>query len=692
MSEDKDFVAIGVYRQNRIIELNNNLERANFMYHTMGKPAITDEEYDVLYTSLVRLEEEYPQYKVKGGITSKVGDVVLEGLKKAKHRLPLLSLKKAHSLEEVLEFIEGSDKPLIANGKLDGLALEIIYENGILIQAITRGDGETGEDVTEVVKTIRNVPKILPGHPAGIIEVRGEVILPKEAFYKLNKKLYEEDKEMYSNPRNAVSGILRLLDIKEASSKPLAFFAYGVGYVEATYLRTKRLSSMLHFLVSLGFSHKRFHLFNSISVVDVKDWVSDIIDKFTELRPDYDIEIDGIVFAYDEFEDRESVGSTSQYPKHSIAYKFPASVGTTSLDSVEWQVGRTGVLTPVAIVTPVEVHGVTISRVTLHNPAEIERLGIMINDQIIISRQGDVIPKITKVLVELRDKNAEEIYLPSECPVCSSPTVSNDEGNFLYCTGASVCGGRRVTTIEHFASREAMDIKGLGLETVRLLAQKGYLSNVADIYTLHEFKEELYKLEGFGKSSIDKLLLNIEKSKKVDLERFIYAIGINGCGLGTSKRLVKHFGSLDNIKGASPSMLEEVEDIGEITAQLVYMYFQSFSNLDIIHNLLKAGISFNPVKKESNLGQIFKDQTWVVTGSFDFASRKEWEEILTERGAKISGSVTKNTDCLLAGDGTENGSKMKAATSLGVRVVRERELGKIIKESMDGDYTTVKLF
>ena len=441
MSEDKDFVAIGAYQQNKIIELNNHLERANFMYHTMGKPAITDEEYDVLYASLVKLEEEHPQYKVKGGITSKVGDVVLDGLKKAKHRLTLLSLKKAHSIEEVLEFLEPLNKPLIANGKLDGLALEIIYKDGILSQAITRGDGETGEDVTEVVKTIRNVPKILPGHPAGIIEVRGEVILPKEAFHKLNKKLYDEDKEMYSNPRNAVSGILRLLDIKEAASKPLAFFAYGIGYTEESYLRTKKLSSMLHFLVTLGFSHKRFHRYNPASGVLVKDWVADVIDKFTAIREDYDVEIDGIVFAYDEFEDRDLLGTTSQYPKHSIAYKFPASVGSTYLKAVEWQVGRTGVLTPVALVHPVEVHGVTISRVTLHNPAEIERLGIMINDQIIISRQGDVIPKITKVLVELRDKNAEEIYLPSECPVCSSPTVSNEEGNFLYCTGASVCGG-----------------------------------------------------------------------------------------------------------------------------------------------------------------------------------------------------------------------------------------------------------
>lgn len=683
-------------------ELNNYLEREAFKYYTLGKPDIDDAVYDRLYARMGILENLYPEFKVEGGITSKVGGEVLPFLAKADHHIPLLSLKKAFSVDEVVDhFMEaGNDDEIIGNGKLDGLALELIYQDGVYKQAITRGDGITGEDVTETVRTIRNIPKVLVNHPEGILEVRGEVVLPKDAFHKLNMKLEGEGEEPYSNSRNAVSGILRVLDPSSAMDKPLAFFAYGVGRWSKENVHELKLSSVLGYLTHLGFSHKRFHVFKPMMENASKEtrqetitnWVKDIVARFTELRPNYDIDIDGIVFAYNSFAKRAELGSTSTYPRHSIAYKFPASVGTTSLDSVEWQVGRTGVLTPVAIVTPVEVHGVTISRVTLHNPAEIERLGIMINDQIIISRQGDVIPKITKVLVELRDKNAEEIYLPSECPVCSSPTVSNDEGNFLYCTGASVCGGRRVTTIEHFASREAMDIKGLGLETVRLLAQKSYLGNIADIYTLHEFKEELYKLEGFGKSSIDKLLLNIEKSKKVNLERFIYAIGINGCGLGTSKRLVKHFGSLDNIKGASPSMLEEVEDIGEITAQLVYMYFQSFSNLDIIHNLLKAGISFNPVKKESNLGQIFKDQTWVVTGSFDFASRKEWEEILTERGAKISGSVTKNTDCLLAGDGTENGSKMKAATSLGVRVVRERELGKIIKESMDEDYATVKLF
>lgn len=671
----------------KIIDLNNYLERQSFLYHTLGKPTIPDETYDQFYAELEALEKQYPEIRVKGGITDKVGGVVLDSLTKARHAIPLLSLKKAFTVDEIIEFLpEREDTLIIGNGKLDGLALEIIYEDGVLKQAITRGDGEVGEDVTAVVKTIRNVPKEIMVPFEGIIEVRGEVVLPKEAFHKLNAKLHEEGKEMYANPRNAVSGILRLLDTNGAKDKPLAFFAYGLGRWEDETLRPLALSHALDRLAKLGFSHKRYH---TRSLTDdkrtYKEWVQYVVDEFTRIRDGYDIEIDGVVFAYDNYADREELGSTSTYPRHSIAYKFPASVGTSYLKSVEWQVGRTGVLTPVAHIDPIDVHGVTISRVTLHNPAEIERLDLMLGDQIIVARQGDVIPKIVQVLTDLRDKNVETIVFPSECPVCSSDTVMNEEGNFLYCTGASVCGGRLITGIEHFASREAMNIRGLGIGVTKVLVNKGYLSNIADIYTLWESKDELYKLESFGKTSIDNLLDEIEKSKQVELYRFLYAIGINGVGLGTSKRLAKHFNnSFDDIRGASPSQLEEIDDIGSITAELIYLYFQAHANLDLIYKMVEQGLTFvEPFVAESQVEQIFKDQTWVVTGSFDFASRKEWEEILTERGAKISGSVTRNTDCLLAGDGTENGSKMKAAKELGVKIVLERELGKIIKKDLE---------
>lgn len=671
----------------KIIELNNYLERQSFLYHTLGKPDIPDETYDQFYAELEALEKQYPDLKVKGGITDKVGGEVLEGLTKAKHAIPLLSLKKAFTVDEIIDFLpEREDTLIIGNGKLDGLALEIIYENGVLKQAITRGDGEVGEDVTAVVKTIRNVPKEIIIPFEGIIEVRGEVVLPKEAFHKLNTKLHEEDKEMYANPRNAVSGILRSLDTNETKNKPLAFFAYGIGRWEDGTYRPLALSHALDRLAKLGFSHKRYH---TRSLTDdkrtYKEWVQYVVDEFTRIRDGYDIEIDGVVFAYDNYSDREELGSTSTYPRHSIAYKFPASVGTSFLKSVEWQVGRTGVLTPVAIINPVEIHGVTVSRVTLHNPAEIERLGIMLGDEIIVSRQGDVIPKITKVLTELRDKQVEEIKIPDECPVCSSDTVLNNEGNFLFCTGASVCGGRLVTGIEHFASRDAMNIRGLGIAIIRLFVEKGYLTSIADIYHLHEFKKEMYQMEGFGKTSIDKLLEEIEKSKETELYRFLYAIGINGVGLGTAKRLAKHFdNSFDEIKGASPSQLEEIDDIGSITAELIYIYFQSYTNLEILYDILnRSGVHFIEPEEKEETQQWFKDQVWALTGSFDFATRKEWETILEEHGAKIANSVSKTTTHLLAAEGNETGSKMTNAKKLGTTLVLECQLAGAIKTAQE---------
>ena len=478
-----------------ISELNNYLERESFKYHTLSRPEISDDLYDRLYIRLELLEDIYPEFKIKNGITSKVGGDVLPHLEKATHSTPLLSLKKAYTEEEVIETFlsEITDVKvqveLIANGKLDGLALEIIYRDGELVQAITRGDGITGEDVTEAVRTIRNVPKVVTRAGKGVFEVRGEVVLPKDAFEALNKKLKEEGKEPYANSRNAVSGILRQLDISEVANKPLAFFSYGTGLWENEGFQLKTLSGRLNFLAHCGFSHKRYHLLTLGSAGPeenkkrIKTWVKEIVDKFTDLRPKYDIDIDGIVFAFNDFNKRQELGSTSSYPRHSVAYKFQASSAVSSLLNVEWQVGRTGVLTPVAHISPVQIHGVTISRVTLHNPSEIQRLDLRIGDKVEVSRQGDVIPKITAVLHQFRKPDeTDEIILPSECPVCSSDTIMNDAGNFIYCTGNNVCGGRLITSIEHFASREAMDIRGLGPGIIRLLVEKSYLSNIADIY------------------------------------------------------------------------------------------------------------------------------------------------------------------------------------------------------------------
>lgn len=356
-----------------MVELNNYLEREAFKYYTLGKPDIADEVYDRLYSRMELLEKLFPLFKVPGGITSKVGGEPLPFLEKATHAIPLLSLKKAFTVEEVVEHFMDAEEgdEFIANGKLDGLALELIYKDRVFTQAITRGDGVTGEDVTETVRTIRNVPKVLANGPEGIFEVRGEVVLPKEAFHRLNMKLEAEGDEPYSNSRNAVSGILRVLDPKAAMDKPLAFFAYGIGRREDENAVNRNLSSVLGYLTHLGFSHKRFHVLSMIKGHSdetkrerLTKWVEDTVRRFTELRPNYDIDIDGIVFAYNSFAKRAELGSTSTYPRHSIAYKFPASTGLSTLIKVEWQVGRTGVLTPVAHITPVTVHGVVISRVT----------------------------------------------------------------------------------------------------------------------------------------------------------------------------------------------------------------------------------------------------------------------------------------------------------------------------------------
>lgn len=672
--------------RDRMVELNNCLEREAFKYYTLGKPDITDELYDFLYNRMFLLEGIFPEFKVKGGITSKVGGEVLPFLQKAGHAIPLLSLKKAFTINEVVDFFmdAGPNEEIIANGKLDGLALELIYNDGVFTQAITRGDGVTGEDVTEIVRTIRNVPKILTNPPRGILEVRGEVVLPKEAFHKLNMKLEAEGDPPYSNSRNAVSGILRVLDTKVAMDKPLAFFAYGIGRWEDGDVDKRSLSSALGHLTHLGFSHKRFYVFSptmddtssETSREKIQKWIDDITKRFTDLRPNYDIDIDGIVFAYNKFDKREELGSTSTYPRHSIAYKFPASTGISTLIKVEWQVGRTGVLTPVAHISPVTVHGVVISRVTLHNPAEIERLGIMVGDRIEVSRQGDVIPKITMIMKQLRTEECEPIIFPDECPVCSSATVMNEEGNFLFCTGNNVCGGRLITGIEHFASREAMDIRGLGLGMIRLFVEKGYLSNLADIFTLHEFRDALCKIEGLGETSVDKLLSAIENAKSVQLHRFLYAIGINGVGLGTAKRLAKHFNySFDDIRGASPSELESIEDIGPLTAELIYLYFQDHNNLDMIYRMVQLGLEFIdkdlPIDNEEV--QFLKGQSWALTGSFDLASRQDWENIIQEHGGKIASSVTKNTTGLLVSDLDKSSTKIKKARELGIPVYLEKD-------------------
>lgn len=670
----------------QIYELNGALENYAFHYHTLGKPLVGDDDYDAQYDQLVELEKQYPQYRIEGGITSSVGAPLIDGLKKLEHSSPLLSMSKTFEPQGVLEFLDDPEETIICNGKLDGLALEIVYEDGKLKHAITRGDGLIGEDVTEVVKTIRNVPKQLGTDFRGVLEVRGEVVLIRDAFIRLNEHLISEGKNPYTNARNAVAGILRLTDPKEALDKPLAFFVYGVGrwddqtHLEWPYLKAETLSAALTNLNRwYGFSFKRYSTYRpKREDRTLGQWVTEKVKAFTELRPSYDIEIDGVVFAYDRFKKREEVGATSNHPRYSIAYKFESSSKVSKLEDVIWQVGRTGVITPVACVSPVEIHGVTISRVTLHNLAEIERLNLRTHDTVLISRQGDVIPKIKSVVMGLRDTNeAREIPIPAECPSCSAP-VETDE-TFAYCRNHQ-CPAQLVTGLEHFASREAMNIRGLGVALIRVLVDKSLLTNVADIYRLKEDRYNLIRLEGYGPTSIDKLLDEIEKSRNTKMHRFLFALGIPGVGVTTAKAITGVYGNnLQKLIGASVDELMMIDDIGELTAKCIHSFFNSETSLKLVHELLE----FIQLDSDNgvNIPMLLVGQTWVVTGSFKLFSRKQWEEIISKLGAKISGSVSTKTTVVLAGEGTENGSKIKTANQLDIRILDELEFKRQLDEN-----------
>ena len=664
-----------------IINLNNKLERASFFYHVLSQPELEDEVYDQLYHRLLDLEKQYPQYKIEGGITSRVGNKPLEGLVKVKHSKPLLSLKNVFDASDILKELPLIGKtPYIANAKLDGVALSLIYKDGKLVKAVTRGDGEEGEDVTAAARMILNIPKVLNAW-VDYLEVRGEVVMPKAAFHKLNQRLIEKGEKPYANTRNAVSGILRLLSPDEVASRPLAFFAYGVGSWEndpRSGLIPASLSAALTRLNRLGFSHKRFATCLEDNPVELQKWFDEQVEKYTELRDNYDVDIDGIVFAYDNFDTRTRVGLTSTHPKYSVAYKFPASSAISTLEEVEWQVGRTGVITPVAHISPTKLHGVTVSRVTLHNLAEIRRLGIMNQDQITVTRQGDVIPKIKSVFVDLRTGKEEEIEPPKECPCCAETTYIDQDGTFLYCVNTS-CEAQLITRLEHFASRDAMNIKGLGISIIKLLVDKSLLTNIPDIYRLKEMKHVLLGIEGFGETSVNNLLESIDRSESTELHRLIYGLGIPGVGEVTARNICKHFSyDLNKIVEATDE-LKEVKDIGDVTATAIQTYFSNECNRTQLQELLGWIKWINVPNLDTHPVGWFTGQIWAVTGSFGASTRREYEKLLTDNGASIASKVTKHTTCLLEGTGTENGNKTRDAKLLGIKVLDEKHFLELIE-------------
>lgn len=653
------------------------LEQHNHAYYVMDAPTISDAEYDHLFHSLKNLEQQHPQLIQSDSPTDKVGGAALAQFNSVSHAVPMLSLGNSFEFTDLQAFDQRIRDRLPNQRieyelelKLDGLAVSLIYQHGQLIQAVTRGDGETGEDITHNVMTIRNLPKVLVGQADAqsipeLLEVRGEVLMPKKGFEKLNRDAAAKAEKIFANPRNAAAGSLRQLDPNIAASRPLAFYAYAVARCEPINPNPTQFEQ-LQWLTGFGFAiaERQF-------VVDSIEAVQDKYQQILSERPGLSVEIDGMVVKVNSLRQQQQLGFLSREPRWATAYKFPAESALTTVEQIDWQVGRTGTLTPVARLKPVLVGGVTVSNVTLHNIGEIYRLDVRVGDTVSVHRAGDVIPKVEKVWPEFRPEdvqgNDQHVRLPSECPVCQSPVVMPEGEALARCSGGLYCPAQRVEAIRHFVSRKAMDVDGLGERWVEGLQQIGLLNNVADLYQLQQHREQLLGLEKMGEKSVQNLLDAIEASKKTSLPRLIYALGIRGVGENTSRQLADTFQTLQAIQVAELAALQKTPDVGLVTAEWIFDFFRAPHNCEVIERLLVAGIEYPAPAPRTR--QPLTGESWCVTGTLSGLSRDQATQMLQSLGARVSGSVSAKTKCVLAGE--KAGSKLSKAEQLGVPVMNE---------------------
>ena len=666
-------------------ELREQLNQHNHLYYVLDDPSIPDVEYDRLLRQLQELEAEYPSLKTPDSPTQRVGGEPLKAFNSVVHEVPMLSLDNAFSDEELLEFHRRVTERLKLTGslsyvcepKLDGVAVSLLYENGILTRGATRGDGATGEDITENVRTINSIPlKLQTDHPPVLLEVRGEIYLPKAGFEKINREAAASDERQFVNPRNAAAGSLRQLDSKITASRPLEMAAYSLGQISG-----------------LGSSDKGFTETHSGTLALLKQWgflinphvevATDIegclsyYQRMSELRNQLPCEIDGIVYKVDDLSLQQRLGFVARAPRWAIARKFPAQEEMTKLIDVEFQVGRTGAVTPVARLEPVFVGGVTVSNATLHNQDEVERLGVKVGDTVIVRRAGDVIPQVVKVVMEKRPESAKQITFPDHCPVCHS-LVEKVEGEAVSrCSGGLVCSAQQKQAIKHYASRKAMDIEGLGDKLVEQLVDQELIHSVEDLYQLE--LEQLADLERMGKKSAENLLSALDKTKSTTLPRFLYALGIREVGEATARSLAKHFGDLSALQSATEEELQEVPDIGPVVAHFVHEFFNQKDNLKVIEGLCHWGVHWPAVEVGNDDTLPLSGQTWVLTGTMEVMGRAEAKEKLQLLGAKVSGSVSAKTDCVVAGPGA--GSKLKKAQDLDISILDEPAFLDLLKDN-----------
>ena len=649
------------------------IAKHNHAYYVMDQPTISDSEYDHLFHQLKALEEQYPELVQADSPTTKVGGQALSKFESVTHVVPMLSLGNVFNQEDLFAFARRVEERLPNQKvqyevelKLDGLAISLWYENGVLVRGVTRGDGETGEDITQNVKTIRNLPKVLHSEKYEIprlLEVRGEVLMPKSGFEKLNADQEAKGEKTFANPRNAAAGSLRQLDPNIAAARPLAFYAYGIAQCEPNHGLTTMHDS-LQWLTELGFQiAERQYLCNSIQEVQQR------YEQIQQERPNLQVEIDGMVVKVDDLKQQQQLGFLSREPRWATAYKFPAQAALTTVEQIDWQVGRTGTLTPVARLNPVFVGGVTVSNVTLHNIGEIHRLDVRIGDTVSVYRTGDVIPKVEKVWPEFRPAEAEVVHLPESCPVCASPVVMPEGEALARCSGGLYCAAQRIEAIRHFVSRKAMDIEGLGDRWVESLLRLDLLKDVADNYHLHEHRETLLGIEKMGEKSVQNLIDAIEASKKTTLARFIYALGIRGVGETTARMLANTFQTLEALKAANVEALKKTPDVGDITAEWIADFFLAPHNIEVLDRLIAAGIHWDAPTAPTR--QPLNGESWVLTGTLEQMTRDQATQMLQALGARVSGSVSSKTKCVVAGE--KAGSKLEKAAKLGIPVMNETD-------------------
>lgn len=658
-------------------KLTKALREHNYRYYVLDAPTIPDSEYDRMFRQLQELEKKYPELRTPDSPTQRVGGVPLKSFSQVKHTTPMLSLDNAFTGEELQAFdkrihdrlktkqiIEYSCEP-----KLDGVAISLLYENGVLVRAATRGDGTTGEDVTQNVKTINSIPLHLRNDYPKTLEVRGEVVMSKAGFEKLNKAAAKKGEKVFANPRNAAAGSLRQLDSKITAQRPLVFYSWETGQEIKEKLEDTHSNTLKQL--------KKYGLPVAPETAVVKGWEGCLryYQKIAKKREGLPIEIDGVVYKVNQNKLQKDLGFVSRAPRWAIAHKFPAQEELTVVKAVEFQVGRTGALTPVARLEPVNVGGVVVSNATLHNMDEIERKDIRVGDHVIVRRAGDVIPEVVSVVRDRRPKKTQKIVLPKNCPVCKSAIIRVEGEAIARCSGGLYCAAQRKEAIKHFASRKAMDIEGLGDRLVDQLVGEGLVDHVDGLYKLK--LDQLADLARMAKKSAQNLLEALEKSKATTLPKFLFALGIREVGETTARNLALHFKTLENIEHADEETLQRVADVGPIIAKHVCAFFKQPHNLQVIKALLKAGIHW-PVVVVKKGAQPLAGKSVVLTGALSSMTREEAKEKLQQLGAHISSSVSKNTDLVIAGEAV--GSKLNKALKLEIKVIDEKSFLRMLEK------------